>query len=766
MDTPERDQIETPMSKFEESPFSNFINSLSPIKPIKAINISQTFSSLSFSSPPSVFTSPHVSLQKESRLLRRHQLSELAKPEFTSTDDRSACKTEVAAASVPQLGKSSTEGVHYTEISSGEGAFEPLFGVSGETIELPRDFNYGCASPNCRTYMISRSDMRSEADTSSVVPFGEGSLRGRAFAAEFQCHDTKENNEGTSCELDSLISDTTDLFVFDSPNDTAGLKGKSQRPMDTDISFLASVFSHFPQDGVNSQQNTHPLGSISSDDQNGSKDHFNVSAEASGEKQIQQEQDSMEIISINDCFSSNPSKEVENELAYNCHRGTRRRCLVFEISGARKNVDRGLFSSSLHEGKNGNTRKRMNSLISGSNTPQCLVPGIGLHLNALAVPSKEHPIPSQEAACSEERVTAPGKTTLEYVLNSSDSTCLEKEIAVDENAYQVIEEASQASASVTGEDLAQNSPKKKRRKTENTGEVEACKRCNCKKSKCLKLYCECFAAGVYCMESCSCQDCFNKPIHEDTVLATRKQIESRNPLAFAPKVIRSSENTPDLGDDSTRTPASARHKRGCNCKKSSCLKKYCECYQGGVGCSISCRCEGCQNVFGRKDGCMMLGIEAEVEEETPGCEKGSMGKCQVQPGVLNEEQNSETTIPRTPSRHLRSSSLQPSSSKGKPPRSFSGLHPCDRSVRTTFLRSQHNNTEKRNQAVSEDDLPVVLQGNGSPGNGIKTLSPNSKRVSPPHHDIEKSLSGPKTTRKLILQSIPAFPSLNSSALNG
>lgn len=120
-------------------------------------------------------------------------------------------------------------------------------------------------------------------------------------------------------------------------------------------------------------------------------------------------------------------------------------------------------------------------------------------------------------------------------------------------------------------------------------------------------YCECFAAGVYCIEPCSCQECFNKPIHEDTVLATRKQIESRNPLAFAPKVIRGSDSAHEDGvsnlfnltffpllnvelhfililviflqDDPNKTPASARHKRGCNCKKSSCLKKYCECYQ-------------------------------------------------------------------------------------------------------------------------------------------------------------------------------------------
>ena len=50
-------------------------------------------------------------------------------------------------------------------------------------------------------------------------------------------------------------------------------------------------------------------------------------------------------------------------------------------------------------------------------------------------------------------------------------------------------------------------------------------------------YCECFAAGVYCIGNCSCQGCLNKPEFEEIVLETRQQIESRNPLAFAPKVV-------------------------------------------------------------------------------------------------------------------------------------------------------------------------------------------------------------------------------------
>ncbi|KAE8705926.1 Protein tesmin/TSO1-like CXC 2 [Hibiscus syriacus] len=144
-----------------------------------------------------------------------------------------------------------------------------------------------------------------------------------------------------------------------------------------------------------------------------------------------------------------------------------------------------------------------------------------------------------------------------------------------------------------------------RKKLSNNTEGEGCKHCNCKKTKCLKLYCDCFAAGIYCAEPCCCQGCFNRPEYEDTVLETRKQIESRNPLAFAPKIVQPFTEFPlsNMEDGNRKTPSSARHKQGCNCKRSMCLKKYCECYQANVGCSIGCRCEGCRNVYGKKEDC-------------------------------------------------------------------------------------------------------------------------------------------------------------------
>ena len=40
------------------------------------------------------------------------------------------------------------------------------------------------------------------------------------------------------------------------------------------------------------------------------------------------------------------------------------------------------------------------------------------------------------------------------------------------------------------------------------------KSCNCRNSRCLKLYCECFASGQYCF-ACNCQACHNNPENDE-----------------------------------------------------------------------------------------------------------------------------------------------------------------------------------------------------------------------------------------------------------
>jgi hypothetical protein len=105
--------------------------------------------------------------------------------------------------------------------------------------------------------------------------------------------------------------------------------------------------------------------------------------------------------------------------------------------------------------------------------------------------------------------------------------------------------------------------------------------CNCRKSHCLKLYCDCFKVKNFC-NGCNCLDCANTLETEATRRKAMESILDRNPNAFTPRVDPNAE--------------SKEHFLGCHCKKSNCLKKYCECYSGNVVCSDRCRCNDCKNI--------------------------------------------------------------------------------------------------------------------------------------------------------------------------
>ncbi|KAF6000405.1 Tesmin TSO1-like CXC domain containing protein [Cyanidiococcus yangmingshanensis] len=212
------------------------------------------------------------------------------------------------------------------------------------------------------------------------------------------------------------------------------------------------------------------------------------------------------------------------------------------------------------------------------------------------------------------------------------------------------------------------------------------KPCNCKNSKCLKLYCDCFAAGIYC-EGCHCTNCLNRPAYEGLRQSAIRASLERNPHAFRSKVVVSeaasacnsrgvserASNAPSMersgpsevleskGDRADSklvvganltTPTikmaaqrHAHHIKGCSCLRSQCLKKYCECFQNGVFCSASCRCSNCRNYEGSTELTQArerlvlaeLGISFSHQKGASGTPTKSSLTEMIEAGVLTEE---------------------------------------------------------------------------------------------------------------------------------
>ena len=97
--------------------------------------------------------------------------------------------------------------------------------------------------------------------------------------------------------------------------------------------------------------------------------------------------------------------------------------------------------------------------------------------------------------------------------------------------------------------------------------------CTCKKTKCIKKYCECFSSGNLCY-NCKCENCENKPYY----------IENKSN-------IKKEEENIELDEDENEEKKLII----CTCSKSGCNKNYCECFKAKVKCNNKCRCIKCLN---------------------------------------------------------------------------------------------------------------------------------------------------------------------------
>ncbi|XP_021817857.1 protein tesmin/TSO1-like CXC 3 isoform X6 [Prunus avium] len=725
----------------QESPFSNFLSNLSPLNTATTASYTQTLLGTNLPTPPVVFTSPHINLQRETSFLERDDIVEAGSEVYKE------CNTNIV-----QIQNPSFEEVQLCSPS----------GCVDEYLADPVEVDSTCSADL-------RSQRTNEVPRLLHSGFSPGKESNTEVCDIMFCQYDEKNASSQSRHSNEHKKRVQKGLVKEGGQNERGICRHLQFEAAKAYKFTILGNSESPcsltHDATNSRSPSilTNLKSLASShfDNRASSSPQDVSCDTSQFPSSPYESFTSAQIGVN----STTSAPIHSGIGLHLNRISRSTSLSSDICSSKKSTGYLRMPEQMLEHGSNNIATNSSSILTSA------VPGkIYVHVASGQQESQAVTEASSFTFHSTDTMKPPCHSML-----------VDQEAALCEVGMSTSQEADEV------EELNQLSPKRKRRKDAYMS--EGCKRCNCRRSKCLKLYCECFAAGVYCVDSCACVNCYNKPEFEDTVLDIRQQIEARNPLAFTPKVVDNAiDSSPNFTEEQDlTTPSSARHKRGCNCKKSKCLKRYCECFQAKVGCSSACRCEGCKNTFGVTPEPIYNRAkrwEAHPSENLDNV-KGAIA-CIKAPGINHYSPTwegisdiskltplshpcsrtafssaSSSNSAKIPQAQLPSSQLQPSGT--------GHFHwGCSAVIVTPELSEGQGPHDLNSDGagahyhIPYDDTPEILKETSNPTKVVKASSPNQKRVSPPQSRSrlrERSPTGLRSGRKFILQAMPSFPPL-------
>lgn len=204
-------------------------------------------------------------------------------------------------------------------VSIGESSVEPSTEHSKFAIELPGTLKYDCGSPECDPTPHCGTEtgcmLKLAGKSVSLIQYGQDASANDSFEGEVNLSEMCQiDQKRVECDWESLISDATDILIFNSPNDSEAFKGLIQKSMDPMTRLCSSVMTQLSRNDIDNVQTMQIVDPVGSGEQHELDDPSAEHEEAGELQEIDQTQDNPADTNLNKCMSSSTSEKMDSEV--------------------------------------------------------------------------------------------------------------------------------------------------------------------------------------------------------------------------------------------------------------------------------------------------------------------------------------------------------------------------------------------------------------------------------------------------------------------